>query len=711
MSPIARRCRPLLVLLLPLALATGCAGPEHEPRIPPLPPMPPPAETFPMPDTPAPAPVATADVDPVATGMTVEGITRLCDEHLARAGKILDGIKALKSSPDGKLTWDSTMGAVDDITLELSVGTSFPALMAVGHPDKAVREAGKACEPKADKFRTDMQLDPDYGAVLKRYAAKAEPLTGVRARMLREAIRDLHRNGLDLPADKQDRLRAINAELTRLSQDFVSNISDSVLSMKVKPERLKGLPDSFLAEHKPGADGMVTLTTNYPDYFPVVTYAEDRSVAKELTELFDNRAADKNVAILDRVLQLREEKAKMLGYATWADYAIEPRMAKTPAAVRSFLQELAKEVKEPARKEYREFQTEYRKLGGKASPVPNYDRLYLEQKLREKKYGFDSKELSNYFEVRNVTQGLLRIVSRLYGIQFRDVRNAPKWHPDVRVLDVYDHDKRLGRIYLDLYPREGKYKHAAMFEIRTGKRLADGRYLEPIAALMCNFPKPGATPALMSHPDVATFFHEFGHVLHHVLTRQDLASYAGTNVARDFVEAPSQLFEEWAYRRETLDLFAKHYQTGAKIPDKLFEALTRSRAFGRALATERQLSLAMLDFEYHTRPVPMDTDKVFDEVMSNSQHFSYLPGTHFQATFGHLMGYDAGYYSYQWALAIARDLLTRFDKDGYMNTGTAAEWRKDVLEQGAGDDENNLVTAFLGRPSNLKAYSRFLRGQ
>ena len=299
----------------------------------------------------------------------------------------------------------------------------------------------------------------------------------------------------------------------------------------------------------------------------------------------------------------------------------------------------------------------------------------------------------------------------MYGIQFRDVRNAPKWHPDVRVLDVYDHDKRLGRIYLDLYPREGKYKHAAMFEIRSGKRLADGRYLEPMAALMCNFPKPGATPALMSHPDVATFFHEFGHVLHHVLTRQDLASYAGTNVARDFVEAPSQLFEEWAFRRETLDLFAKHYQTGAKIPDKLFEALTRSRAFGRALATERQLSLAMLDFDYHTRPVPMDTDKVFNEVMSKTQHFSYLPGTHFQATFGHLMGYDAGYYSYQWALAIARDLLTRFDKDGYMNTGTAAEWRKDVLEQGAGDDENNLVTAFLGRPSNLKAYSRFLRGQ
>jgi len=708
-------CRCLLrswsPFVLPAAIVFGCAGPERTPRIPPPPPMPPPAETFPMPAAPSPTPVATADVDPVASGMSVDGITKLCDEHLARARKILDGIKALKNAPDGELTWDATMGAVDDIALELSVGTSFPALMAVGHPDKDVREAAKACEPKVDKFRTDMMLDADFGAVVKRYAARNEPLSGVRARMLREAVRDLRRNGFDLPADKQQRLRAINEELTKLSQDFTTNISDTVLSLKVQPDRLRGLPDSFVEQHKPGDDGLVTLTTNYPDYFPVVTYAEDRTLARELTQLFDNRAADRNMAILDRVLQLREEKAKLLGYATWADYAIEPRMAKTSAAVARFLDDLAKKVKQPARKEYREFQAEYRKLGGKATPIPNYERLYLEQKLREKKYGFDSKELSEYFEVRNVTAGLLRIVSRLYGITFRDVPSAPRWHPDVRVLDVYDHRNKVGRVYLDLYPREGKYKHAAMFEIRTGKRLRDGRYLEPVAALMCNFPKPGESPALMSHPDVATFFHEFGHVLHHVLTRQDLATYAGTNVARDFVEVPSQLFEEWAYRRDTLDLFAKHYRTGAKIPDKLFDALTRSRSFGRALATERQLSLAALDFAYHSRPLPLDTDKVFAEVMSKSQQFSYLPGTHFQATFGHLMGYDAGYYSYQWALAIARDMLTRFDKAGYMDQRTAADWRHAVLEQGAGDDEANLVTAFLGRPTNLDAYSEFLQGR
>ena len=343
--------------------------------------------------------------------------------------------------------------------------------------------------------------------------------------------------------------------------------------------------------------------------------------------------------------------------------------------------------------------------------IPNYERLFLEEKLRAKKYGLDSKELSNYFEVRRVPAGLLDICSKLYSIEFRDVPDAPKWHADVRVLDVYADNQNRGRIYLDLYPRDGKYKHAAMFGIRSGRRLADGAYLQPIAALVCNFPQPGDAPALMTHSDVTTYFHEFGHTLHHVLTQQELSSYSGTHTARDFVEAPSQMFEEWCFRREILDLFARHYQTGAPLPDSLFLALQRSRAFGRALATERQISLATLDFEYHSRPWPLDTDAVFREVMDKTQLFSYLPDTHFQATFGHLMEYDAGYYSYQWALAIARDVLTRFEAEGFMNPGVAKSWRTTVLEQGGGEEENKLVEGFLGRPHNLRAYIDYLKGK
>jgi len=656
--------------------------------------------------------IETSEVDPVASAMSAEGIERQCDEHLGRARKILETIKGQKNLADGALTWESTLGAVDEMALETSIAGGFASLMAVGHPDKAVRESAKQCDPKLDKFHTDLMLDAEFAKIIKRYAETKPALSGVRARMLSETLRDLRRNGLDLPSEKQTELRAINDELSKLSQSFSSNISDAVLSIRVKPEQLKGLPQSFIDSHKAEADGLVTLTTNYPDYFPVISYAEDRSIARDLTALFDNRAADKNLPILDRILELRSKKAKLLGYQTWADYAIEPRMAKTSATVREFLTKLAKDVKEPASREYKEFEAEYRKLGGKkGQPIPNYERVYLEQKLREKNYGFDAKQLSEYFEMNNVTTGLLLIVQKLYGIEFRDAANAPKWHEDVRVLDVFDHGKRLGRIYLDLYPREGKYKHAAMFEIRGGKRLANGKYLEPITALVCNFPKPGQTPALMTHSDVTTYFHEFGHTLHHVLTQQDLSSYAGTNTARDFVEAPSQMFEEWSYRRETLDLFAKHYRTGNLIPNDLFQAMEKSRGFGRALGTQRQISLASLDFEYHVRPWPLSTDAVFRDVMAKTQSFTYLPNTHFQATFGHLMGYDAGYYSYQWALAIARDVLTRFEKDGFMNEKTAADWRKAVLEQGAGEDENKLVEAFLGRPHDLKAYVAYLKNK
>lgn len=706
------RTRTWIPACLSLVVALGCGAPSNPVRIPPPPPMPenPPATELSTP--PAPPKTPTHLVDPVATGLSAEGVTALCDEHVSRARTILESIKAQGAQADEALGWDNTAGQVDAIVLELSIANGFPGLMSLGHPDKDVREAAKACEPKVEKFHTDMMLDAEFAAVIKRYAAKGEKLEGTRGRLLRELLRDFRRNGLDLPPDKQARLREINEQLTKLQQDFTSNISDAVDSVKVKPSQLRGLPEAFIEQHKPGEDGLVTLTTNYPDYFPVITYCEDRTVARDLTRKFDNRAADKNLQILNQVLTLRNEKAKLLGYETWADYAIEPRMAKSAKTVREFLDRLSKELQVPARKEYLQFAAEYRRLGHRPGKrIPNYERLYVGQKLRERNYGFDSKELSKYFEVGAVTQGLLRIVEKLYGVEFVTVEDTPRWHPDVIALNVVDDGKPVGRIYLDLHPREGKYKHAAMFEIRPGKALPDGGYLTPMAALMCNFPKPGEAPALMTHNEVTTFFHEFGHVLHHVLTRQPLATYAGTNTARDFVETPSQMFEEWAFRREILDMFAKHHETGKPIPDELYKALIRSRAFGRALHTERQVSLAALDFAYHTQPVPMDSDKVFTEVMDERQRFAYLPETHFQATFGHLMGYDAGYYSYQWALVIAQDVLTRFKSDGFLDEKAATDWRRMVLEQGAGEDENKLVERFLGRPHNLDAYSKFLKGE
>ncbi|NUQ78214.1 MAG: oligopeptidase A [Polyangiaceae bacterium] len=710
-----RRLTRSAALAIALGLFAAC-GPAPEPDVPtggaPTPTVSATltsAPTSPMPpDAP---PTSSAPVfDPVPIGMTVEGVTKVCDDHLKAAEALLNDIKALKGAPADKLTFEATFGRFDRMVLELNNAGEFPYLMGVAHPDAAVREAAKKCEPKSEKFTTAMWLDPDLAAVLKAYAAKGEKLEGEKARLVHDVLRDFRRNGLDLPPEKQARLREINEAITKNGQMFISNIGASNETLEVDPKALEGLPPEYIAKHPPNDKGKVVLTTDYPDFFPFMTYARDRKTALKLFVLFQNRGGKKNVELLELILKLRSEKAKLLGYQHWADYATEPRMAKDAKTVRDFLDKVGSALKDVAKAEYIELVKEHVRLGGRQNDkLPPSDRYYLEDRVREAKFKFNSQELSNYFEIGAVKEGLMSITAKMYGVEYREVP-ANAWHPDVTAYEVWSGKEMIAKFYLDLYSRPDKYKHAAMFTVRTGARLPDGTYQKPVAALECNFPKPGAQPALMSHDDVVTFFHEFGHVLHHVLTKSQLASFSGTATARDFVEAPSQMFEEWAWSREVLDLFAKHHKTGAKIPDDLFEAMQRARTFGRALSTQRQLFLAKLDQEYHTRAVPFSTTKVLEEVQNATDSFQFVRGTHFQSSFGHLIGYDAGYYGYQWALALSRDVLTRFRKEGLLNSATAAAWRNEVLSKGGGIDETLLITRFLGREPSHDAYIAYLKG-
>jgi thimet oligopeptidase len=660
----------------------------------------------------------TAPFDPVSVGTSPDGVRRICDDHLANARAILEEIRSRAGLPSGVLSYEKTIGRFDDAVAEISDAQQFPYLMSVAHPDKAVRDAAKECEPKVEQLTTGLYLDAGIASVLKAYAAKDEKLEGERARLLKDTLRDFRRNGLDLSPDKQDKLRALNKEITELGQTFGTNIAASTGKLSLAPHQLDGLPKEYVANHAP-KEGKVEITTDYPDFFPFVTYAKDRKAALDLYVLFTNRGGDANVKILERLIDLRSQKARLLGYTTWADYQTEPRMAKTSGTVREFLKHVSEAVKAPAKAEFAEFVQEHVALGGKATdPLPPSDRYFLEDRLRNKKYKFDSKELSNYFEVGSVTKGLMDVSASMYGLEYKQV-SANAWHPDVTAYEVYSEGKLIGKFYLDLYPRADKFKHAAMFPIRSAKRLPPGQagqagdYQLPMAVLECNFPKPSGSadsPALMEHGDVVTFFHEFGHVLHHILTRSELASYSGTNTVQDFVEAPSQMFEEWAWNRDVLDRFAHHHATGAKIPDTLFAAMQKSRAFGRALGTQRQLFLASLDMEFHAREPGFDTTKVVAEVQKANDPFAYVEGTHFQSSFGHLVGYDAGYYSYQWALSLSRDVLTRFKKDGMLNKETAKAWRENVLSKGGGEDEREMVARFLGREPNESAYVEFLKG-
>jgi thimet oligopeptidase len=663
---------------------------------------------------PPPAPKSAPMFDPLAAGLAVDGMTHLCDDHLAAAGKLADGIRALSGAPADKITYATTIGRLDDVIIEVRDAQELPHLMALAHPDAAVREAAKLCDPKVDKFTTALYLDATVAGVIKAYAAKGEKLEGERARLLSDTLRDFRRNGVELPPEKQARLRELNAEITDLGQKFEVNIGKVAGKLELKPNQLDGLPPEYVAKHS-AKDGKVEVSTDYPDYFPFVTYAKDRHAAEDLYVLFTNRGGDENVKLLDRLLALRSEKAKLLGYPTWADYAMEPRMAKSAKTVRDFLEQVKNAVKAPAALEYAELMKEHVALGGKATDkLPPSERYYLEDRVRAHKYKMDSKEVSNYFEVGAVTQGLLDITKSMYGLEYTKI-DEKAWHPDVAVYEVRSKGALIGKFYLDLYSRPDKFKHAAMFSMRTAKRLSDGTYQLPEAALECNFPKPDPTPgapaALMTHPEVSTFFHEFGHVLHHLLTKSEIAAYSGSNTVLDFVEAPSQMFEEWVWSREVLDKFAHHYKTGAKIPDDLYAAMLKARSFGRALSTERQLFLAYLDFEYHSREPGFDTTKVVAEIQKATDPFIYVKGTHFQSSFGHLIEYDAGYYSYQWALALSRDVLTRFKKEGMLNPATAAAWREDVLSKGGGIDERSLVAKFLGREPNNDAYIAYLSGK
>lgn len=645
-------------------------------------------------------------IDVVSPAFTVDGVTKMCDDALLRASTLLDGIRSLNGTPTSALAWNNTFGAFDSVVAAIQDAVCIPQLISVAHPDPAVRNTAMQAEPKADAFQSTLYIDDVVAGVLQRFADSATDLTAVQKRCVDDVLREYRRNGLSLDASGRDRLRELNERITALSQEFEKNLAETSLWIDVRPEQLEGLSETFIANHPPGTSGLVRITTDYPDLVPFLRFAKDRDVARELYALSDNRAAEQNLPILKELRALRQEKSTLLGFANWGDYILEPRMAKDTKTVAAFLSALHEKLVPLRQRETAEL------LGVQNKILPNTGEKilvsnvkYLEDALRQEKFSLDSQKFAEYFEVNAVLNGIIAIASKLYGIQF-DLVDMQAWHKDVMVFNVADERGVVGRVYIDLYPREGKYKHAAVFGMVETFKQNDGSRRLPIAALVCNFPKPGEAPALMGHDDVVTFFHEFGHLLHHVLSESELAMFAGTNVARDFVEAPSQMFEAWAWDRESLDMFAKHYQTGEKIPEAMFAAMSAARTFGKGIDTERQLFLATLDQLCHT--TDQDAEEIVKSIYPRFSEFERVPFTHFPATFGHLIGYSAAYYGYQWALSIASDLLTRFQIEGMMNLETAKAYRTSILAKGGSADETTMIESFLGRPSTSDAYVKHL---
>jgi thimet oligopeptidase len=574
-----------------------------------------------------------------------------------------------------------------------------------------MRTAGEACDREVNKYVTDLSLNRElYDAIA---AVKTDGTDANTRRFHEKILRDFRRSGVDKDEATRTRLKQLAEEAVLLGQEFDRNIRDDVRSIKIDPEKLAGLPDDYKAAHPPGADGKVTITTDYPDYLPFRSYADDAVARRALYVEFNTRGYPKNEAVLRKLLANKAERAKLLGYPDWAAYQLDVMMAKDPKTVQTFIDKVHTVTNKRAKADYKELLARKKKDDKKATKVEDWERVYYEEKVKKDSYAFDAQKVRPYFEFKQTRDGLLAITSRLYEIQYKPVPDAEadKWHDSVDVYDVMRGDEKLGRIYLDLHPREGKFKHAAQFPIKDGVK---GRQL-PEGALICNFPDPRVSqgPALMDHDDVETLFHEFGHLMHHIFAgKQEWTYFSGVATEWDFVESPSMMFEEWAWDPTTLALFAKHHETGEVIPEALLEPMRKARKFGLGVGTQRQLQYAKMSFDYHQAdPKAVDLDRV--EVAAHDRYtlFDHVDGVHIWAGFGHLNGYDAAYYTYVWSQVIAKDLLSPFLKKGLLDDATARLYRDTILAPGGSKDAADLVKDFLGRPYDFESYRKWLEGK
>jgi thimet oligopeptidase len=630
-----------------------------------------------------------------------KAVRATCDARLGDAKKLRDQVVAV----EGDRTLDNTLATFNQIYIQIDRILPFSELMANVHPDKKVRTAAEKCQQDAMKFISDLQLDREaFDALSALDKAKLDPVAG---RALEHLLRDYRRSGVDKDEPTRKKLAALHEQMVKTGQEFSRRIREDKRFVELDPADLAGLPEDYVKAHAPGKNGKVKLTTDYPDFFPAQNYAEKSSVREALYKKFLQRGYPDNEKTLRKLLELRHEYVTILGYAHWADYNAEDKMAKDAKTIGEFIDRVAGIARPRMERDLKDILARKKKDDPAAEAVKVWDRFYYVKKIQAERFGVDSQEVRQYLDYPKVKQGLLDINEKLWGIKFARAAEAPVWHEDVEAYDVMDGDKRLGRIYMDMHPREGKYGHAAMFQIVTG---FTGAQL-PTAAMVCNFPQPSDKgPALMEHGDVTTFFHEFGHLVHHLLASgYRWANLSGLNCEWDFVEVPSQIMEEWAWDHEVLKTFATHHLSGAAIPEELVKKMKAADEFGKGVHVMRQMFYAGLSFAYHNRdPKDLDLMAMLKTTQEKYNPYPYEEETWVYTSFGHLEGYSSMYYTYMWSLVLAKDLFTLFEKQGLMDAEIAGRFRKYVLEAGGALDAKLMVENFLGRKTTFDAFREYL---
>jgi len=635
-----------------------------------------------------PAPLTLPDAD--TTQEWVEARTR---EGLDEARRL---VESLRTAPPA-----DTLAALrqwDEVTLQLSNVGAVAGLLSQVHPLLAVRTCSEQAEIEVDRLVTELRQDRGLYDVFA--ALDPTGLDAPAARLLQKTLDDFRRAGVDREEATRDRLTVINERLTELNQEFSRNIRDDVRTVRVTPDRLAGLPEDWLAAHPAGDDGLVAVTTDYPDAVPVRMFAHDAGVRRELTVAFLDRGWPQNNDLLHEMFALRHELAGLVGFDDWAEYDADVKMIKRGSAIPEFIDRIADAAAEPARRDLDVLLERYRRDVPEAMAIDSADASYYEELVRKEQLQVDAQLVRTYFDFAKVRAGLLEVTGRLFGVRYETVPDATVWAPDVTAYDVLPADggDRIGRIYLDLHPREGKYKHAAQFTLADG---VDGRQLSE-GVLVCNFAR-----GLMEHDHVVTLFHEFGHLVHHVLGgRAEWTRFSGVATEWDFVEAPSQMLEEWAWDPEILRSFATNAD-GEPIPAELVDRMRAADDFGKGVRARTQMFYAAMSYWFHVER-PADLTTRMREIQAAYAPFPWIEGTHLFASFGHLGGYSSAYYTYMWSLVIAKDLFSAFDPDHLFDPEVAGRYRDRVLAPGGSKDAADLVEDFLGRPYTFDAYAAWL---
>jgi len=648
--------------------------------------------------------IAEAPDAPFTTGLTgAASLQSIVDGRIARARQLLDHLIAVR----GPRTAANTLRPYDDILAELNTAAEEASVLAAVHPDDAVRRAGDELERKAVGIASEIQLRSDVFSALT--AIRVDGLDADTKYFLAREIAQLRRIGVDRPAETRATLQKLRDELTAIMAEFQRNIREGQRRWTVSAADLGGLPADFITRHAPDANGAITLTTDNVDARPVLTYATKEDVRKRMYIESYTVAYPKNIVVLDRMLAVRGEIARLLGYPNWASYDMASRMAGDVKTVSSFIDRVVAAASPKASREASEL------LALKQRDVPGaslqvWDRAYYAELVRRASYDFDSQSLRPYLPFDRVLAGVFDVAGRIFGLTFRPVSNVPVWHSSVRVYEMLDGSRLVGRVYLDLHPRPNKSATSA--SVTTVRQGVEGRHL-PEAVLVASLPGgQSGDPGLMTHDEVRTLFHEFGHVVHRLVGgHRRWAGLSSVAMERDFVEAPSQMLEEWISDPATLATFAKHYQTGESVPPRLVMQMRRASEFGQGLEVKGQMVFAKASLAYHDRdPSKVDTTALWKQIHNQYLPYPHVEDTYRQAVFVHLgnPGYASAYYTYMWALVIAKDLFSAFDGKNLLEPGLTRRYMNTVLAAGSSRPAADLVRQFLGRPFSFTAWQNWL---